>query len=354
MPRGRGRRGNQSFSAIDLFCGCGGLSLGLRRAGFTVLGALDADRLAVDTYKENHKRASVLARDIREVSAVQWMEELGLSRGKLDLLAGCPPCQGFSTLRTRNGGRCVRDDDNDLVFEFVRFVKAFRPKAIMLENVPGLMDDVRLVRVKCALSALRYRYVVRVLDATEYGVPQRRKRMILLGSRVKAPRFAEPVNRQRTVRAAIRRLPRPEDSDDGIHNYAVRRSSAVIERIRRIPKDGGSRGDLPDREQLECHRRSDGFRDVYGRMAWRRPAPTVTGGCINPSKGRFVHPIEDRAVTLREAALLQGFPRSYRFKMSEGRYAVAQLIGNAFPPKFAEHHARVVREQLLEHRKESA
>lgn len=352
MSSVRQRSVERRFSAVDLFCGCGGLSLGLRRAGFRVLGALDAERLAVDTYRENHKGTSVLERDIREVSATQWMRELGLARGDLDLLAGCPPCQGFSTLRTGNGARNVEDDDNDLVFEFVRFVKTFRPRTIMLENVPGLMDDARLLRVKRRLAALRYRSSARVLDATAYGVPQRRKRMILLGSRVGTPRFAEPVNRQRTVRAAIRRLPRPERSDDPAHNYIVRRSDVVTERIRRIPKDGGSRKDLPDDEQLGCHRRCNGFTDIYGRMAWRRPAPTVTGGCINPSKGRFVHPAQDRAITLREAALLQGFPGSYRFEMSGGRYAVAQMIGNAFPPKFAEHHARVMREQLMEHRKE--
>ena len=116
--------------------------------------------------------------------------------------------------------------------------------------------------------------------------------------------------------------------------------------IRRIPKDGGSRTDLPTDEQLKCHQRLDGFRDVYGRMAWRKPAPTITGGCINPSKGRYIHPEEDRAITLREAALLQGFPKTYYFDMSQGRYPAAQMIGNAFPPKFAEHHARAIYELL--------
>ena len=101
-----------------------------------------------------------------------------------------------------------------------------------------------------------------------------------------------------------------------------------------------SRTDLPEDEQLRCHRGFDGFKDIYGRMAWGKPAPTITGGCINPSKGRFLHPDEDRAVTLREATCLQGFPVSYKFDLTRGRYPAAQLIGNAFPPKFAEHHAR--------------
>ena len=318
--------------AVDLFCGCGGLTLGLRRAGFDVVGALDTDGLAVDTYRTNHRRATVLKRDIRSVDATKWMKDLGLARGDLDLLAGCPPCQGFSRLRTFNGGRAVEDDDNELIFDFVRFVKEFRPKTLMMENVPGLIDDIRLVRVRRSLAGMGYRCAARVFDATKYGTPQRRRRMILLGTRLGWPRFAEPIDRQRTVRGAIRRLPRPEASDDPIHNYVVKRSDSVIGRIRRVPKDGGSRGCLRHEDQLECHRRCDGFKDVYGRMAWRRPAPTVTGGCINPSKGRFLHPQQDRAITLREAALLQGFPRSYRFEMSGGRYAVARLIGTHFPP----------------------
>ena len=336
--------------AVDLFCGCGGLTLGLRRAGFGVVGALDTEGLAVDTYRANHGNASVLKQDIRSVDATKWRKELGLGRGDLDLLAGCPPCQGFSRLRTFNGRRLVEDGDNELIFEFVRFVKEFRPKALMMENVPGLVDDIRLVRVRRSLAGLGYRCAARVLDATKYGTPQRRRRMILLGTKVGSPRFAEPIDRLRTVGGAIRRLPRPDASRDPAHNYVVKRCERVMQRIRRVPKDGGSRGDVGPEEQLACHRRCDGFKDVYGRMAWRQPAPTVTGGCINPSRGRFLHPQEDRAITLREAALLQGFPTSYRFEMSRGRYAVAQLIGNAFPPKFAEHHARVVREQLLEHR----
>lgn len=337
------------LSAVDVFCGCGGLTLGLRRAGFAVLGALDADRLAVNTYKANHRRTSVLEQDIRLVDPGRWMADLGLKPGDLGLLAGCPPCQGFSTLRTFNGGRNVDEVDNDLVFEFVRFAKVFRPKALMMENVPALMEDVRLRRVRRSLAGMGYRSEARVLDATKYGVPQRRRRMILLGIRGKSPRFAEPIHCERTVHGAIRKLPRPPASRDSAHNYVVKRSDRVMRRIRRIPKDGGSRDDLGRAEQLKCHRRCDGFKDVYGRMAWRKPAPTITGGCINPSRGRFLHPQQDRAITLREAALLQGFPRSYRFQISGGRYPTAQLIGNAFPPKFAEHHARVVREQLLEH-----
>ena len=162
----------------------------------------------------------------------------------------------------------------------------------------------------------------------------------MLAARDGVPELARKVGRRRTVRGAIGRMGCPEVSDDELHNYPVRRSPRILHLIGRIPKDGGGRTDLPRSEQLPCHRNFSGFRDVYGRMAWHEPSPTITGGCINPSKGRFLHPEQDRAVTLREGARLQGFPGSYRFATTRGRYAVAQMIGNAFPPKFAEHHAR--------------
>ena len=334
------------FFSLDLFCGCGGLSLGLKRAGFNVLAAIDSDELSVDTYRMNHKRTLLINQDIRTVKTLDLMKRLKLQPGDLDLLAGCPPCQGFSRLRTFNGARTVDEPMNDLVFQFLRFVQAFQPKTIMMENVPALMDDYRFQQLQIALTALKYKFHAKTLDAAKYGVAQRRQRMILLGSRGELPPFATPVRSRRTVSQAIRKLPAPEESTDSVHNYSVRRSKHVMSLIRLIPKDGGSRSSLPRERQLKCHEKFSGFKDVYGRMAWRRQAPTITGGCINPSKGRYIHPSEDRAITLREAALLQGFPRSYLFDLSRGRYPVAQLIGNAFPPKFAEHHARSIYRQL--------
>jgi DNA (cytosine-5)-methyltransferase 1 len=118
------------------------------------------------------------------------------------------------------------------------------------------------------------------------------------------------------------------------------RTAAVRARIARIPKNGGSRADLGASEQLPCHQKSDGFKDIYGRMAWDKPAPTITGGCHNPSKGRFLHPEHDRAITLREAALLQGFPPDYHFSLARGKQAAAAMIGNALPPDFVAAHAR--------------
>lgn len=330
------------FKAIDLFSGCGGLTLGLRRAGFKIVAAIDNDSLAASTYKLNHKRIKLIEDSISDVNPCALMDELELKPGDLDLLAGCPPCQGFSTLRTLNGGRVVEDSQKDLVFQFLRFVMEFRPKTIMMENVPGLAQDNRIDLFRRGVKALGYKFQDGVLDAYDYGVPQRRRRFVFLASKFGVPEFPPKALRRRSVRGAIGRLPRPGRSGDVLHDYEVNRSKSVLDLVSRIPKDGGGRTDLSDNDQLECHRKCDGFRDIYGRMSWNAPAPTITSGCINPSKGRFLHPEEDRAITLREAAILQGFPRNYRFSFERGRYPAARLIGNAFPPGFARRHAEMM------------
>ena len=329
-------------TALDLFSGCGGLSEGLRQAGFTIVGAVDADELAASTYKLNHPKTHVVTGDIRKVDAAELMKKLKLRPGQLGLLAGCPPCQGFSTLKTMNGRNVITDPMNDLIFEFSRFIGVFQPKTIMIENVPGLADDRRLARFTRCLAGYGYAYRFDVFDAADFGVPQRRRRMILIAAKGKRPEFAKPVKARSSVEAAIKHLPRPSQSKDPAHNYPVDRAPHVAALIRKIPTNGGSRSALGRKQQLACHRRSTGFKDVYGRMAWGDPSPTITGGCINPSKGRFLHPRQHRAITLREAALLQGFPEDYELDLSRGRYPAAQMIGNAFPPKFAKHHAKVL------------
>lgn len=337
------------LTAVDLFSGCGGLSLGLKRAGFDVLAAIDNDPLANETYFANHPDTLLLQADISDVSASRLMQRLKLDRRELDLLAGCPPCQGFSSLRTLNGQRRVREPMNDLVFQFLRFVRVLRPKMIMMENVPGLARNKRLAKFCAVLSSLGYHWTYDVLDAADFGVPQRRRRMILLASLEGPIPFAPKSRILRTVRKAIARIGKPGQSGDPLHDHPAQRSPDVQALIRRIPKNGGGRTALPKRDQLPCHQRIEGFNDIYGRMAWDRPAPTITGGCINPSKGRFLHPSQNRAITLREAALLQGFPRRYFFSLSNGTYPAAQMIGNAFPPAFATKHARQAAKHLRAH-----
>ena len=337
---------NGKPTAVDLFCGCGGLTVGLKRAGFRVLGAVDVDPLSVKTYKANHRDVTLWEKDIRELDPQELLDALGLKKGVLDLLAGGPPCQGFSTMRTLNGALMVDDPRNDLLLEFERFVEALRPRAVMMENVPGLADDKRFEAFLRKLKKLGYLGANRVLNAAEYGVPQRRRRLIYLAGMGMEIPFAEKSGRIKTVEDAIGGLPKAGQSGDTVHDMPENRTPKVLEVIRLIPKDGGSRRDLPEKFQLECHKRCNGFKDVYGRMAWKEVAPTITGGCFNPSKGRFLHPEEDRAITMREAALLQGFPRRYKFPTTGNKSAVALMIGNALPPQFIAAHGRSIKRIL--------
>jgi DNA (cytosine-5)-methyltransferase 1 len=324
--------------AIDLFGGAGGMTVGLQAAGFDVVAAVDNSPLAVSAYRANHPAVSVWQRDIRRLDPAQVAAELAISPGELDLLAGCPPCQGFSTIRTRRQRSSVPDARNGLVAQFARWAQALMPRALMLENVPGLADDVRLTRMTRRLERLGYTLTRAIRDAADYGVPQRRRRFVLLGVLEGEIGFAAPDGTALTVRDAIGSLPPPEESDDPLHNHGEQRSEKIRRRIAAIPSEGGLR-QLSFDQQLACHQRTAGFYDVYGRMRWDEPAPTITAGCINPSKGRFLHPDQDRAITLREAALLQAFPANYHLPLQRGKYRAAELIGNALPPTFVQRHA---------------
>ena len=333
--------------AVDLFSGAGGVSCGLREAGFRVAAAVEADALAVSTYRLNFPSVTMLHEDIRTTTAAALMAAAGVGKGELELLAGCPPCEGFSSLRTRNGKVSVHDSTNDLIDEFGRLAVDLAPRFVMLENVPALTEDVRFTRFVGALECEGYGVRFAIKDVSFYGVAQRRRRLVLLAAREGERALpADPApGRQATVRRAIGKLKVAGQSGDALHDHGERRSDGVRRLIAAIPKDGGSRGDV-EGMTLPCHERTDGFHDVYGRMAWDRPSPTITGGCVNPSKGRFLHPEEDRAITLREAAALQSFPPRHRFDMSHGKYAVAEMIGNALPPAFVRRHARPVADVL--------
>lgn len=346
MNRRRKRDFKEPLTAIDAFSGCGGLSVGLGRAGFRVVAAVEVEPTARAVYAINHPNVPLL-RDIKRVGGKRLLHSIGLRVGQLDLLAGCPPCQGFSRLRTKNKGRSVGDPRNDLISEFQRLIRSMRPRMVMLENVPSLKGDYRLRCLRDSLESAGYKVVVEVLNAGDYAVPQRRKRLILLASRIHQPQIAPKSPKKVTVRDALRGVIHPSRSRDALHRIPERRSATVREIIRLVPKDGGSRRDLPRKYQLDCHRRCDGFGDTYGRMAWDALSPTITSGCVNPSKGRFIHPSDNRTITLREAAILQGFPRSYKFDVSIGKEAIALMIGNALPPPFIAAHARSLRRGML-------
>lgn len=322
------------YNAIDLFSGCGGLSEGMHQAGFQTKVAVELVPIAVKAYKMNHAETKVIVRDIREIDAYDILKEL--NGEPLHLLAGCPPCQGFSSIRRLNRAESVDDDRNSLVLEFLRMVKELKPLTIMMENVPGLKDYSLFKKVKQELKILGYNPKVHIINVKDYGVPQNRKRLIMVGSILGDIDIAEPINKKITVRETIGKLEKPEESNDLMHQIIANHTPHIREMIKLTPHNGGSRKDLPRKYTLPCHQKQNiGFNDVYGRLRWDDYSTTITGGCLNPSKGRFLHPEQDRVITPREAAMLQSFPREYKLPIDAPKAALALLIGNALPPRFS-------------------
>ncbi len=337
------RKGQTSWRAIDVFAGCGGLTLGIKRAGFTVVSAVENEALAAHTYRTNHPEVKLLEEDVCDVE----MSDLRTRKArKIHLVAGCPPCQGFSRVRRRNGRGSAKDKRNALISEFQRIVQEIRPVAVFLENVPGIESYYRFQELLRSLRRMGYRVNCESVNIGDYAVPQRRQRVVVLaglGFEIELPKKAKT---ERTVRWAIGDLKPPSEHTNPLHARVTDHSGKMLERIKAVPKNGGSRESWDDKLVLKCHDNFSGFRDVYGRMAWEGKAPTITGGCINASKGRFVHPEQDRAITLFEAILLQSFPRHYYIPLTKGRYPAAEMIGNALPPEFARRVGRQIARAL--------
>lgn len=326
-------------TAIDLFAGAGGVTTGFKAAHANVLAAVEIDPYATRTFAANHPEVRIWQADIAEVKPEALLQELGLVPGELTLLGACAPCQGYSSI----GARRPDDPRNDLVLRVLDFVAIMRPRAVAFENVPHLVRDQRFCELVHGLRRIGYGVQTNIVDAAEFGVPQRRRRLVVLAalgvSDVDVPSLkptklsdsgaATPV----WVRHAFSQL-QPIDSGDPLH-VSRDHHPRVLERIRAIPKDGGSRSDLPTELQLRCHTHlGKNSTSVYGRMRWDDVAPTLTTRCTSPSCGRFLHPEEDRAITLREAAALQTFPDGYHFV--GGRKAIESQIGNAIPVRLAQ------------------
>lgn len=310
---------------------------GLINAGFQVIAAVEIDKYASETYRANHDKHGVVLfeEDIRTLKAEKILE---LLKGEpLHLLAGCPPCQGFSSLRRKNKKRSYKDNRNSLILEYLRMVEELQPITIMLENVPGIENYTLFKKVFTRLKKLGYYPTYSVVNVASYGVPQRRRRLVMLGSLLGEVAIPEGNGNIRTVRDFIGDLESVEETYDSAHRRYPRHSEDVMRRIRLTPHNGGSRRDLPEQYTLECHRQEGiGFNDVYGRLRWDDVSSTITGGCLNPSKGRFLHPEEDRCITAREAALLQTFSRDYIFPDDIPMSNLALMIGNALPPILCE------------------
>lgn len=332
------------LTAIDLFSGAGGATQGLLDAGFRVIGAIEFDEVAAASYRANHRNVHLWERDIRKVTATEVKRTLGLEEGELDLLKACPPCQGFSSLAE---GRIPPDDPrNELVRHSIRFVRALRPRAVMVENVPGLGRDRRSGELLEALRGLGYNARAYSVNALDFGVPQKRKRLIILalrGLRAELPEVLLPADPENphTVREAFDRLAQEVEAEDPL-NEPRALPEKVLQRVQAIPV-GGNRYDLPVNLQLECHKKlasegKSGAAGSYARLRWDEPAPTMTTRCTTPACGPFLHPELHRPITLREAAAIQTFPAHYRFVGT--RSDVERQIGNAVPVKMATAIAR--------------
>lgn len=320
---------------------------GLKQAGFKVLAAVELDELAARAYNANHSKEGVrlFQKDIRKL---ETREISDLLNGEpLHLLAGCPPCQGFSSMRRRNKNKSVCDPRNNLILEYLRFVEELRPLVIMMENVPGLINYYLFKNVVRRLKQLGYDPKYKVVNVANYGVPQRRKRLVMVGSLLGELNIPCGLSVFKTVRDAIGNLENIAATNDAVHRIVPNHTRQVLERIELTPPNGGSRKDLPEEYTLECHKKDGvGFNDVYGRLRWDDVSSTITGGCLNPSKGRFLHPVENRCITAREAAMLQTFPRSYIFPTDIPRAAIALMIGNALPPEFCRFQTQSIYEHL--------
>lgn len=329
--------GVESITAIDLFCGAGGLSQGLKESGIKVVAGVDLDEACEYPFTANHD-AIFLNKDVTEVTGA--MLEAYWEPGSQRLLAGCAPCQPFS--KHRRGADTTTEKQWPLLGEFARLVEETLPEFVTMENVPGMARTSIFEEFVGRLENSGYFVDFTVCYAPKYGLAQRRKRLVLVASRVgeiSVPKGDLSPVEFRTVRDVLGALPTlvsgAQDPDDSLH-IARKLSDTNIRRIRAsVP--GGDWRDWPEDLVLACHKKASGgsFKNVYGRMEWDQPAPTITTQPFNYGAGRFGHPDQDRPISLREAAVLQGFPKDYRFvKPGEKvRFAViGRLIGNAVPP----------------------
>jgi DNA (cytosine-5)-methyltransferase 1 len=344
------RNKKKVMTAVDLFAGAGGFSLAAKELGFSVLGAIEIDPHARATYKRNfirHKRGEnrpKLFDDITVIDPAEFREALNLEVGELDLLMGGPPCQGFSSHRINGAG--VDDPRNELLLRYFAFIRELKPRAFVVENVPGLLwprHAKYLNEFKKMVARAGYSFWgPEELNAKWYGVPQNRKRVFMVGLRhdIKGPfEWPEPTHldpasdevrkRKRpawkVAQEVFRKALRPASKDpNAIHMI---HSPELVGVFKSTPKNGGSRRDSS--RILPCHRNHNGHKDCYGRINPNVPGPTMTTACINPSKGRFVHPTRNHGITARHAARFQSFPDSFIFE--GGLMAAGRQIGNAVP-----------------------
>jgi DNA (cytosine-5)-methyltransferase 1 len=345
----------QGYCAIEGFCGPGGISLGLQGAGFNVRLSFDIDVRAVETHKQN-LRGECIQGDARTLQSSQLVKQAGSKKRGLDLFAGGPPCQGFSKQKR---GAHLGDDRNSLVLEFVRFVEEIKPRFFLLENVAifgqkrgaRYLDEFR-IRLK------DYRLYTAFINCAEFGLAQTRQRFMIVGKRrdqqcaFSFPRGER--SRMTTVGDVLSGLPEPpadySDHPKFPNHQRARVTPINVQRFSHVPQGGGWQ-DIPKHLRLKCHQKVDtqsgGWPDVYGRLKWDGQCPTITGGFDSFTRGRYGHPLQDRPLTPREAARLQGFPDDFVFAGT--RADIRSQIGNAVPPPVAKAVGIAIAKSLLVH-----
>lgn len=347
-----------TVQVYDFFAGCGGASSGFRAAGMNIAFALDHDVDAQASFKANFPDAHFEFEDIRNVSAEAVRSRIGDERSNSVLFSGCAPCQPFTKQNTARP-ELSKDERVPLLAHFARLVEGCLPDLVFVENVPGLQkldaDSEPFGGFLRRLVGAGYNLDYRPITLAKYGIPQRRRRLVLVGSRrgtIHLPAETHgpgTLNEQyATVRDWIAHLPpiRAGEEHKEVRNHrAANLSARNMERIEATPEGGGNR-DWPEHLTLECHKGISGYSDVYGRMSWDAPASGLTTRCNSYSNGRFGHPEQNRAISIREAACLQTFPEDFVFEGSMA--SMARQIGNAVPVQLA----KLIGERFIEHLKD--
>lgn len=322
------------ISAVDLFCGVGGLTQGLEKSGILVKAGIDIDPCCRYAY-ENNNRSVFIEKSVVDLKPTHVTSLL--KNSEIRLLAGCAPCQPFSRYSLAASNR--KHPKWSLLHEYTRLIKATKPQLVTMENVPDLLQHSVYDEFVKNLVSLRYKIWSQVVNCEEFGVPQARRRLVLLASRLGEIELIKPELKPKTVKDAIGKLPRISagelSSKDPLHS-AAELSPINRNRIRQS-RPGGTWRDWDPKLVADCHKKESGktYPSVYGRMRWDKPSPTITTQFYGYGNGRFGHPEQDRAISLREGSILQSFPQTYRFVPPDqfvARSILGRLIGNAVPP----------------------
>lgn len=330
------------LKAVDFFCGAGGVTCGFKEAGIRVLGGIDIDPNCKKTYTRNNRKSKFIQADVSKYTPQQLQRDLSLELNDDNLIfIGCSPCQYYTIINT---SKSKSEKSRLLLEDFRNFVDYFKPGYILIENVPGLESkkESPLQSFREYLAVNGYVYDEDVINASHYKVPQNRKRYVLIASRVTSGIKIPPPkpNDNMTVRNYIGAeavIPAGHKDETALQHITAGLELINIRRLQRTEPDGGTRLAWKDDPELQlpCYvGKDDMFYDVYGRMHWDLPSPTITTKFYSISNGRFAHPEQHRAISLREGAILQSFPRTYRF-YADSIGGIARMIGNAVPPNMA-------------------